>query len=52
MADNDGKSYENDDLDDLLEKEFEKQDQFHPRCRICDNTDERKKRWNEKYKKG
>jgi len=43
---------EEDDLDDLLENEFEKQDQFHPRCRISDNTDERKKRWNEKYKKG
>ena len=42
---------EEDDLDDLVEKEFERQDQIHPRCRINDNADERKKRWNEKYGK-
>lgn len=52
MADNDEKSYENDDMDDLLEKEFERQDQMHPRCRISDDDKERQKRWNEKYKKG
>jgi hypothetical protein len=40
---------EEDDLDDLLDKELERQDQIHPRCRISDNTDERKKRWKEKY---
>ena len=40
---------EDDDLDDLLEKEFERQNEIHPRCKISDNTDERKKRWKEKY---
>jgi len=40
---------EEDDLDDLLEKEFERQDQMHPKCRISDSPEERKKRWKEKY---
>jgi len=40
---------EEDDLDDLLEKEFERQNQIHPRCRINNNSDERKKQWKEKY---
>ena len=42
---------EEDDLDDLLEKEFERQDQIHPRCQISDNTDERIKKWKEKNEK-
>jgi hypothetical protein len=38
-----------DEVDDLLETELERQAQIHPRCRISDNTEERKKRWKEKY---
>ena len=40
---------EEDDLDDLLDEVFEKQDQIHPRCKVSDDTDEKKKRWKEKY---
>ncbi len=40
---------EEDDLDDLLEKEFERQDQIHPRCQMSDSTDEKIKKWKEKY---
>jgi len=52
VADNDKKSDKKDDLDDLLDEVFEIQDQMHPRCRISDNSTERQKKWNEKYKKG
>ena len=51
LNEKDKKSDNKDDLDDILDETFEIQDQIHPRCRISDNTDERKKRWNEKYKK-
>jgi hypothetical protein len=42
---------DDDDFDDLLDKEFERQDQIHPRCRISDSHEERIKRWKEKYGK-
>ncbi len=51
MTENDKKSDDYDDLDDLLDDDFEKQGQIHPRCRISDNNRERQKRWNEKYGK-
>lgn len=50
MSDPEKDDNENDELDDLLDKTFEMQDQIHPRCRISDNHEERIKRWNEKYK--
>ena len=49
MSKEEKKYDEEDDLDDLLEKEFERQDQIHPRCKMSDSTDERIKKWKEKY---
>ncbi|MFX0073655.1 MAG: hypothetical protein ACFFAO_21465 [Candidatus Hermodarchaeota archaeon] len=51
MDEDDKKNEENDDLEDLLEKNFEIQDEIHPRCKISDNHEERIKKWNAKYGK-
>ncbi|MFX0057133.1 MAG: hypothetical protein ACFE85_01810 [Candidatus Hodarchaeota archaeon] len=40
---------EYDELDDLLEKEWEKQDQIHRKCKMKDDTSLKQKKWKEKY---
>jgi hypothetical protein len=39
------------DLDDLLDKQWEMQDQIHKKCKIKDDPKEKLKKWNEKYEK-
>jgi len=40
-----------DDLDDVLEKQWEMQDQIHKKCKIKDDPSKKVKIWNEKYEK-
>lgn len=40
-----------DDLDDVLEKQWEMQDQIHKKCKIKDDPSKKLKMWNEKYEK-
>ena len=37
------------DLEDELEKQWAIQDQIHHKCKMRDNPDDKKKKWNEKY---
>jgi hypothetical protein len=37
------------DLDDLLEKQWEMQDQIHRKCKMKDNPEEKFKKWKQKY---
>jgi len=46
--DNDQKDQE-DDLEDELEKQWEMQDQIHKACKMKGDTEERQKKWKEKY---
>ena len=45
--------HENDDkkeeLEDELEKQWDMQDQIHKSCKMKGNTEERQKKWKEKY---
>ncbi|MFX1589152.1 MAG: hypothetical protein ACFFC1_13445 [Promethearchaeota archaeon] len=43
------KEREDDELDDLLEKEWEKQDQIHRKCKMKDDPVLKKKKWEEKF---
>ena len=38
-----------DDLEDELEEQWEKQDQIHKTCKMKGDSEERQKKWNEKY---
>ena len=39
-----------DELDDLLDKTFEKQDMIHKKCEIRDDPAKKQKQWDKKYK--
>ena len=43
------KENENEELDDLLENQWNLQDQIHKKCKIRDDPDEKLKKWKEKY---
>ena len=47
--DKDKKEYNDDELDDLLEKEWEKQDQIHRKCKIKDDPSLKQKKWKENF---
>ncbi len=38
-----------DDLDDLLDQAFEKQDMIHHKCKIRDDPAKKQEEWNKKY---
>jgi hypothetical protein len=40
---------ESDDLDDLLESQWEIQDQIHHKCQMRDDPEKKIKKWEEKY---
>jgi len=40
-----------DDLDDLLDEVFEKQDQIHHKCQMRDDPEKKKVEWKKKYEK-
>jgi hypothetical protein len=40
---------EDDELDDLLEEQWNLQDQIHKKCKIKDNPEDKIKKWKEKY---
>lgn len=40
---------ENEELDDLLEEQWNLQDQIHKKCQIKDDPKEKLKKWKEKY---
>ncbi len=48
MSDKD-KETKDDDLEDELEKQWEKQDQIHKVCKMKGDTEEKQKKWKEKY---
>jgi len=39
-----------DELDDLLDQVFEKQDMIHQKCKIKDDPSKKQEEWNKKYK--
>ena len=43
------KESEDDELDDLLEKEWEKQDQIHRKCKMKDDPVLKQQKWKEKF---
>jgi hypothetical protein len=40
---------EDEELDDLLEEQWNLQDKIHKKCEMKDNPEEKIKRWKEKY---
>ena len=40
---------EDDELDDLIEEQWNLQDQIHKKCEMKDNPEEKIKKWKEKY---
>jgi hypothetical protein len=40
---------EDDELDDLLEEQWNLQDQIHKKCKIKDNPEDKIKKWKEKF---
>ena len=48
MSEND-KEIKDDNLEDELEKQWEKQDQIHKVCKMKGDTEEKQKKWKEKY---
>ncbi len=53
MADDKKKEKEKseDDLDDLLDQEFLKQDEIHHKCEMRDDPIKKQKEWEKKYQK-
>lgn len=45
----DDEKCEDDELDDLLEEQWNLQDQIHKKCKIKDNSEDKIKKWKEKY---
>ena len=40
---------EDDELDDLLEEQWNLQDQVHKKCKMKDNPEDKIKKWKDKY---
>jgi hypothetical protein len=45
----DEKECEDDELDDLLEEQWNLQDQVHKKCKMKDNPEDKIKKWKDKY---
>ena len=43
------KEHDDDKLDELLEEQWELQDQIHKKCKMKDNPEEKLKKWKERY---
>ena len=43
------KKTDDDELDDLLEEQWNLQDQIHKKCKIRDDPTEKVKKWKERY---
>ena len=45
----DEKECEDDELDDLLEEQWNLQDQVHKKCKMKDNPEDKIKKWKDKH---